>query len=96
MHMLRFLCRYYSPLKPHQRFFSSTRLYLADAHPASSNANVIHEIEQDGSRILQAVKKRVKLRDELLANVRPPLLTAVRSINSVFIRCPKICPLQRT
>lgn len=67
MHMFRFLCRRHSSLNPYRRLFSSTRSYLAEAHPSSSN--VIHEIEQDGARILQAVRKRVKIRDELLAKM---------------------------
>lgn len=65
--MFRFLCRCHGPLKPYRRFISSTRPYLAEAHPAASN--IIHELENDGARILQAVKKRVKVRDELLANM---------------------------
>lgn len=64
--MLRFLCRCHSPFKPYRRFISSTRPYIAEAHTPS---NVIHELEQDGARILQAVRKRVKARDELLANM---------------------------
>ena len=64
MFRLLHICRCHGPIKPSSRFFSTTRPHLVDPHP-----NAIHQIEQDGARILQAVRKRVKLRDELLANV---------------------------
>lgn len=90
--MFHFLSRYHR-VTPLRRLFSTTRQYFRESH--FSTSNVIHQIEHDGARILQAVSKRVKLRDELLASVRL-LVNSLELKFNIYTRCLMTCPLRRT